>query len=131
MEPMTDLEAMLESLSISRRPGIYTFVTMQNPPEGLAVDAVINEDEGTTLVLDADTARSLGHPVTFEAAWLTLDVHSALEAVGLTAVFSAALAEAGIPCNVLAGFHHDHVLVPADRADEAIAAITARAGSRG
>ena len=45
---------------------------------------------------------------------------STLEQVGLTALFSRALADAGISCNVLAGVHHDHLLVPADRADEAL-----------
>jgi hypothetical protein len=54
---------------------------------------------------------------------LTLTVWSSLEAVGLTAAFSRALADADIPCNVLAGYHHDHLLVPVDRADEAIAAL--------
>ena len=52
--------------------------------------------------------------------WLTLDIHSALEAVGLTATVARALTRAAIPCNVIAAYHHDHLLVPADRADEAI-----------
>jgi hypothetical protein len=36
---------------------------------------------------------------------------------------STALSDAGISCNVLAGYHHDHLLVPSDRADEAIAVL--------
>ena len=63
----------------------------------------------------------------FRAAWLTLTVHSALEAVGLTAAVATALAAAGIPANVLAGYFHDHVLVPEDRADDAIRALRALA----
>ena len=63
--------------------------------------------------------------VDFEVAWLTLRVHSALEAVGLTAAFSAALGERDIPCNVLAGTFHDHLLVPVDRADDAVDALEA------
>jgi uncharacterized protein len=50
-------------------------------------------------------------------------VHSALDAVGLTAAVSRALAAAGLSCNVLAGLHHDHLLVPAGRADEALAVL--------
>jgi hypothetical protein len=65
----------------------------------------------------------------FPAAWLTLTVDSSLEAVGLTAAFSAALAEAGIPANLLAGLRHDHILVPADRADDAVAPLRALARS--
>jgi len=47
-------------------------------------------------------------------------VHSSLEALGLTAAVSAALTEAHISCNVLAGFHHDHLLVPVADADRAL-----------
>ena len=55
-------------------------------------------------------------------------MHSALDAVGLTAAVSTALADAGISCNVLAGFHHDHLVVPADRATDALALLSALAG---
>jgi hypothetical protein len=58
-------------------------------------------------------------------AWLSLTVQSSLEAVGLTAAFAAMLGEIDIPCNVLAGYLHDHILVPVDRAQEAIDALTA------
>ena len=47
----------------------------------------------------------------YVAAWLTLEIHSALEAVGLTAAVSKALAEANISANVIAAFHHDHIFV--------------------
>ena len=122
---------MLASMSVTRRPGTWTFVTVSDPEavakllvEGDAgVDALIREDEGVTAVIAVDVAQRLGHQVDFEAAWLTLDVHSALEAVGLTAAFSRVLGDLGIPCNVLAGAYHDHLLVPVDRVDEAIAAI--------
>ena len=65
------------------------------------------------------------------AIWLTLDVHSSLLAVGLTAAVSTALAEAGIPCTMIAGFHHDHLLVPVDRADDAIRVLRSLASSPG
>ena len=41
--------------------------------------------------------------VLFRAAWISLTVHSDLEAVGLTAAFSTALGQAGVSCNVVAG----------------------------
>jgi hypothetical protein len=59
----------------------------------------------------------------FVAGWITLQVHSALAAVGLTAVVSTALADAGISCNVVAGYHHDHLLVPLERVDEALTVL--------
>jgi uncharacterized protein len=52
-------------------------------------------------------------------------VQSSLEAVGLTAAFAATLGANDIPCNVLAGYHHDHILVPVDKAQRAIDALTA------
>ena len=71
-------------------------------------------------MLPRDEADSLGLPYDFVAAWITLQVHSSLEAIGLTAAVSAALTEAKISCNVLAGFHHDHLLVPVADADRAL-----------
>lgn len=119
-----DLETMLSSITIRRRPGTYTVATVTDPVSvGDGVEAVIVEDEGTTVVVTCEEAERRGWPIGFVAAWLTVEVHSALEAVGLTAAMSAVLAAQGIPCNVLAGFFHDHLLVPADRADDAVAAL--------
>ncbi len=127
MSGATDLDAMLASLSVSQRPATYTIVDIGEPSErptiGDGIEALINEGEGLTVVCTVDGARAHGWPVDFEAAWLTLDVHSALEAVGLTAAFATALGAASIPCNVLAGFYHDHLLVPVERAAEAIACL--------
>jgi hypothetical protein len=85
--------------------------------DGAAPDdsfAVIREDEGTTAIVP-DPAGDF--------ARLTLTVHSALDGVGLTAAVAGALAERGIACNVVAGFHHDHLFVPWARADEALAIL--------
>jgi uncharacterized protein len=75
------------------------------------------------VVVARERADELGLSYDFAAAWITLRVHSALDAVGLTAAVSRALAHAGLSCNVLAGLHHDHLLVPAGRADEALAVL--------
>jgi uncharacterized protein len=125
VEADTDLARMLSGLTVTRRPGTFTFVVI-DASDDLAplAHATVRESEGLTAVVCVDDARAHGRPVGFEAVWLTLDVHSALEAVGLTAAVSTALTEAGIACNVLAGHHHDHLLVPASRADEAIQALT-------
>lgn len=50
---------------------------------------------------------------------------SDLAAIGLTAAFARALGDAGISCNVVAAAHHDHMFVPVERADAAIAALRA------
>ena len=59
-------------------------------------------------------------PYSFVGAWITLNVHSALEAVGLTAAVSRALTEAGISCNVVAAYYHDHLFVPAEQGERAL-----------
>jgi hypothetical protein len=76
-------------------------------------------------------ARRMGLVPEFVAAWLTLNVDSALDAVGLTAAVSGVLAAEGIPCNVLAGYHHDHLLVPIESAERAMAALNALGHARG
>lgn len=125
----TDLEAMLATLTVTRRPDTYAVVHVgpvdAAPALGGGVEAVISEAEGATVVCTLEAAAAGNWSVDFEAAWLTLDVHSALEAVGLTAAFSAALGAASIPCNVLAGYFHDHVLVPAEKAEAAIVCLEA------
>ena len=124
----TDLGVMLSTLAVERRPGRFAYVAVENPaPELLALaHAVVTEGDSTTLVLEVEAAERAGLPVTIEMAWLTLQVHSSLEAVGLTAAVSARLAARGIACNVIAGYHHDHLLVPIARADDAIAALCSR-----
>ncbi len=130
--PERDLSTMLAALSATRREGCYLFVSRREPDAWLQAqaEATVRESEGTTYVVREDFA--MGAPAAddedaeaFRAAWLTLDVNSALDAVGLTAAVSAALADAGIACNVIAGAHHDHLLVEHARCDHALAAIAA------
>ena len=128
MSGETDLGRLLATLRVERLADPVTVVTLQEPvPLGEGVLALLTEAEGTTAVVTIDAAERRGWSVGFRGAWLTLAVHSSLEAVGLTAAVSTALAEKGIACNVLAGFHHDHALVPLDRADDAVDAIEERA----
>ena len=117
----TDLKTLLESLHPVIRDGDYVYALWPHgkPLEG-GIEAAVREAEGLTVVLRRDEADRLGLAYDFVAAWITLQIHSALEAVGLTAAVSAALTHAGISCNVLAGFHHDHLLVPVAEADRAL-----------
>ena len=122
---------MLETLTVSVRPEHYVIVSLpalaRPPALGNGIAALIDEAEGTTVVATISRAADEQWPHDFVASWLTLDIHSALEAVGLTATFSRQLGRAGIPCNVIAGFFHDHILVPADKTDAAVEVIEALA----
>lgn len=121
----TDLEKMLATLDVERRPGVFTFVAVADPDRALAevAHATVREGDTTTLVLTVDDARRAGLDVVTEMAWLSLTVQSSLDAVGLTAAVSQVLGDAGVACNVLAGYHHDHLLVPAEQAASAITAL--------
>ena len=74
-----------------------------------------------------EIADEAGLAYEFVGSWITLTVHSSLDAVGLTAAFSTALAQAGIGCNVLAGRYHDHILVPHAQRENAVAVLRALA----
>ena len=125
--PIADLAQLLTGMQPELQPGTWAWCTL--PPGAPAgdVDAVatMREPEGLTVVVADAIARARGWPVAFRSAWITLRVHSDLAAVGLTAAFARALADAGIACNVVAGVHHDHLFVPVDRADGALAALRA------
>ena len=120
-----DLRRLLAGMAPRRVPGTYVFTAVPGPqaPAGVTPFATVREDEGLTLVLSREEADRAGLPYDYVAARITLLVHSDLAAVGLTAAVSTALADAGISCNVLAGYHHDHLLVPADEADRALAVL--------
>ncbi|MFC7447483.1 ACT domain-containing protein [Rhodococcus daqingensis] len=123
-----DLEILISSMNPVLRPGTFVFVTVpEAAAPGVRAAATITEDEGVTLVLTKEEADARGWGYEFEAAWLTLRVHSALDAVGLTAAVSSRLAGIGISCNVIAGYHHDHLLVPIDDASHALAELKALA----
>jgi hypothetical protein len=125
--PLRHHRAMLARMAPKAMPGDVVFCTTADAArlaEALPhARAVMREAEGTTLVLPVETARLLRYHTALRMRQITLTVHSALEGVGLTAAVAAALAEAGIPCNVIAGFHHDHLFVPARRLNAALRAL--------
>ena len=120
-----DLDVLLREMRPVLRPGRFVFVTVPAQMDGVEAVASVWEDEGLSLVLEQAEADRRGLVYEFVAAMITLTVHSALDAVGLTAAVAAALADAGMSCNVVAGHFHDHLFVPVDRADEALRLLTA------
>lgn len=122
-----NLNILLASMSPELFPQEYGFVhigdkvqeAMQHKPLSLFC-----ESEGWTAVLELEQARG------FDAATsafrrITLNVHSDLEAVGLTAAVSTALAEHGISANVIAAYFHDHIFVQAEKAEQALDVLNA------
>jgi uncharacterized protein (TIGR03083 family) len=120
-----DLAALLAALEPRRHDGVFVFATLPagGDAASLPVVASVREPEGLSVVVPAEAAAAAGLASRFPSAWITLGVSSPLDAVGLTAAVSGALARAGIPCNVVAGLEHDHLFVPVGLADEALAVL--------
>lgn len=109
-----DLARLLEALNPALHPERYCFCAATQPMLGDDQFALVREEEGLTLIQQDPSG---------EWARISLGVHSSLEAVGLTAVLSARLAESGISANIVAGLYHDHLFVPWERRDEALASL--------
>jgi len=109
----TALASLLRSMSPHLNEGNYVFCTLPDHriPAGCEVIGSFCEQEGLTVILERQQAQQAGLAFDYVAAWITLNVHSALAAVGLTAAFANALGQAGISCNVIAGYYHDHLFV--------------------
>ncbi|WP_165985274.1 ACT domain-containing protein [Streptomyces sp. YIM 98790] len=120
----SELRKLLSGMRPYLHPGRYVFTTCRGGvPPGVSPVVTVLEEEGPTLVLRQEEAEAVGLPHDFTAGWITLRVHSDLAAVGLTAAVAQRLADAGLSCNVVAGFHHDHLFVPYGRAAEAVALL--------
>eukprot|EP01030_Chromulinospumella_sphaerica_P010184 gene10184-9991_t len=118
----TSLATLLRSMSPHLNAGEYVFCTLANGqlPAGLEIIGSFREQEGLTVIVERCRAEQAGLSFDYVAAWITLNVHSALEAVGLTAAFATALGQAGISCNVIAGYYHDHLFVGQADAERAL-----------
>lgn len=128
-----DLAALLRQMKPELQPGIFVFCTIApNEPIPAALNPLLTfrEQEGTTLVIPPEEAEAAGLRHAFASRLITLTVHSALDAVGFLAAITARLAEAGISMNVVSAFHHDHLFVPVDRADEAMGLLRKMSGRR-
>ena len=108
-----DLNKLLKAMRPIHNAGNFVFCTVDNLTTELLNEAVFmfKEQEGITVIVKKELADVLGLGYSFVASWITLTVHSSLEAVGFTAAFSEALTRHGISCNVVAAYHHDHIFV--------------------
>lgn len=127
MTPITDLQQLLSSMAPQLHPGEYVFCTLTGEYGDYAhlkPITAFREQEGLSLVIPKESAASnnIAFDTTFKM--ITLTVHSSLEAVGLTAAVAAKLTEYNISANVIAAFHHDHIMIPTDNAKAAMQALS-------
>lgn len=121
-QAQTDLAVLLAHLSPRLNSGEYVYLTLKDPlPAMVRPLASFHEWEGESVILRKEQADTIGIKHGIDTyAWITLGVQSALDSIGLTAAVTKALAEAGIPCNVVAAFHHDHLFVPSATGERAL-----------
>lgn len=126
-QAISNLAVLLSSMEPMLHAGVYAYCVVPHGADIATLSPVttVSESEGLTLVLPEEQAINAGLPILLRTAWITLTVHSDLQAVGLTAAFASALGHAGVSCNVVAGAFHDHIFVPVEQAQQALAALRA------
>lgn len=127
----TDLDRLLGAMQAELIEDVYVFVTVAPTSEGsdaglsdLSPRMIFQEAEGTTYIVTRQQARERGLAFEFPSRMITLNIHSSLDAVGFMARIATALAAAGMGVNPVAGYFHDHLFVPEDRAADAMAVLT-------
>ena len=123
-EVVTTARDMIAGMTPKLTQGAFVFITAADlaliaelSPQAIST---FKEDEGMSLIVPVEVAEAAGLDAAHSMRCITLNVYSSLEGVGLTAAVSTALGESGIPCNMVAAYHHDHVFVPTDKAAKAM-----------
>ena len=131
MSGETNLAKLLKNMKPELNTGEYVYCLAPSFEAAAALNPlfIFRENEGITVILPKEQADAEGLSYPSVCAWITLTIHSSLEAVGLTAAFSKALTEANISCNVVAAYYHDHIFVPIKDAKRAMDVLLALTGA--
>lgn len=121
-----DLKILLQNMEPVLNSGEYVFCKMERLKQIPDIERLLfffRETEAVTIVLERSVADEWNLEYNYISSWITLNVHSSLEAVGLTAAFANALKEENISCNVVAAYYHDHIFVAKEDAEKAMMAL--------
>ena len=121
----TQIARLLQTMQPMLQPSVYVFCSAPASilPEGVTPICQFQEIEGLTLIVTQVQADQAGLHYTYPARMITLTVQSSLEAVGFLATITAALAAQGISVNPVSAYYHDHLFVPVDQANQAMAIL--------
>jgi hypothetical protein len=126
-----DLDRLLGGMAPQLHHETYVYCSLPDfrLPAGLDPICTFREAEGLTAIVQRAQAENANVPYVFETRLITLAVHSSLEAIGFLATVATRLAKAGIPCNAVAAYHHDHLFVPVAQASDAMSLLVNLASS--
>jgi hypothetical protein len=132
MAGSTNLKNVFSSMKIVCDEIRYGFTSVEDMSEidASGILGSFNEDEGVTVFASAEYFNSKDIDYEGDFAKLTVNVHTSLELVGLTAALADVLTKRSISANVVAAFYHDHIFVQFDKKEEAIAAIESLSNER-
>jgi uncharacterized protein len=123
-QPIRETNAMISKMAPKIMQDRYVFCnTGDSAMQAKCLQGALGmfvETEGMSFILSEERARDFGFDTSMPMRCITLEVHSALDGVGLTAAVATELAKQDIPCNMVAAFHHDHVFVPDAQAEAAL-----------
>ena len=122
MKGETNISVLIKELTPTLKEGEYVFCTLKDVDSVSRADTIceFKESEGLSIIIERQKADQLNLQYDFVLSWITLMIHSSLEAVGLTAIVSTELAKHNISCNVIAGYYHDHIFVNKKDANKAM-----------
>ena len=125
MTSSKDLSHLLGAMTPVLLPEIYVFLTVKQGGPLPEIKSVMrfHEAEGVTLIAEKADVEDAGLDYEFPCRMITLNIHSSLEAVGFLAVITTHLAKLGVGVNPVSGFFHDHLFIPADRAQDVMTAL--------
>ena len=118
-----NLQNLLKDMSPSLDDEEYVFISKSGAYGDFAHLSPLcsfMEKEGLTLIIPRTAAEE--KRIKFQGVFrkITLEVHSSLEAVGLTAAVAVKLKENNISANVVAAYYHDHIFVQSDLSEKAL-----------
>lgn len=127
MSGETNILKLIQGLTPKLNTGEYVFCSLKDitTVDRNSTICEFKEAEGYTIVIEKSKADALQLSYSYISSWITLEIHSSLDAVGLTALFSSELAKHNISCNVIAAYYHDHIFVDTKDAKKAINVLQA------